>query len=119
YGRTLQEIFSFYQKSMAELENLQGADETAASLENERIILQEDYWKKALELSEKRKAAAKPLEKGVERELGQLAMEKTRFRISFAEAGQTNRGNPNQDTPPGTAKGIDAIEFLISPNPGE
>ena len=119
YGKTLREIFSFYQKSISELENLQGADETIARLENERIILQEDYWKKALELSDKRKVAAKPLEKGVERELSQLAMGKTRFRISFAEAGQTNRRDPNQDTASGTAQGIDAIEFLISPNPGE
>ena len=118
YGGTLQGIFSFYQKSKSELENLQSADETLATLEREKMILQEGYWKRALELSEKRQSAAKHLEKEVERELGQLAMGKTRFRISFAEARQSNR-NAQSDSPPGTGRGIDEIEFLISPNPGE
>ncbi len=117
YGSSLREVLSFYKNGKAELESLQGADESLASLEKQRSVLVEDYLKKALELSEKRKAGARLLEKSVERELVQLAMGKTRFQISFEAV--TNRGEFCEDDVVGAAFGIDCIEFLISPNPGE
>ena len=119
YGGTLREIFSFYQKSLSDLEDWQRADQNMATLEKDNNVLQEDYWRKALELSDKRKTAAKQLEKSVEQELSQLAMAKTRFRVSFGQTGQSSRRELNQNARPGTARGIDEIEFLISPNLGE
>jgi DNA repair protein RecN (Recombination protein N) len=59
------------------------------------------------------------LEKSVEKELSQLAMGKTRFRVSFKEWHESGEGEGSQENIVGTAKGIDEIEFLISPNPGE
>ena len=58
------------------------------------------------ELTARRRAAARKLEKRVEAELAQLAMERTVFRIEIAAA-------------PWSADGADRVEFLVSPNVGE
>ena len=58
------------------------------------------------ELTEARKAAARRLEKRVEAELAQLAMERTVFRVAMAAAAWS-------------AAGADRVEFLVSPNVGE
>jgi DNA repair protein RecN (Recombination protein N) len=119
YGRTIGEIAAFCQKSKLELESLQGADETLEILKRERVHLKQEYWRKATELSEERKAAAGEIEKKVEKELAQLAMEKTRFRITLTQIGQTQDGKVGESAFPGTPRGIDEVEFLLSPNPGE
>jgi len=50
-------------------------------------------------------------EKQLMEELAALGMEKTTFQVDFKPAGT--------EPHPFTAKGIDKIEFLIAPNPGE
>jgi DNA repair protein RecN (Recombination protein N) len=119
YGRTIGEIVAFCQKNKLELEGLQGADETLETLKRERVRVKQEYWKKATELSEKRKAAASEIEKRVEKELAQLAMEKTRFRIALTRIEQTQEASVGESAFPGTSRGIDEVEFLLSPNPGE
>ena len=57
-------------------------------------------------LREARQAAARRLEKRVEAELAQLAMERTVFRVAMAEAAWS-------------LAGADRVEFLVSPNLGE
>ncbi len=68
----------------------------------------------SLKLSERRKNLAAEIEKKVEKELKRLKMEKARFEINFAEMEKDEKGLYRV-----TPKGIDDIEFLISPNPGE
>jgi DNA repair protein RecN (Recombination protein N) len=119
YGGSVKEIFSFYRDKKRELESLQQADESTAALEKGRVEIKQTYRKHALDLSEGRKAAAKLLEKSVEKELSQLAMERTRFRVSFIERDTSDKGEGGEENIIGTGKGIDEIEFLISPNPGE
>ena len=120
YGKTIQEILSFYEEARRELESLLTADETLLGLERELLTAARNYRKKAAELSDKRKAAAVVLEKAVEKELAQLAMERGRFRIAFA--GSNDSSFPKEEGVPFTwerADGVDHIEFLLSPNPGE
>ena len=119
YGGTVREILSFYDDKKRELGSLQRADESIGELEKGRLDIKEAYWKTAVELSERRRAAAKLLEKNVEKELGQLAMEKTLFRVSFADLDKSDKTEGSQENLSGTGEGIDDIEFLISPNPGE
>jgi DNA repair protein RecN (Recombination protein N) len=57
-------------------------------------------------LSGERKRAALELKKSIERELNSLGMRKTVFRIQI-------------DSLPLSVKGVDRVEFLISPNVGE
>lgn len=106
YGATIEEILAFYDATRKQLD-------TAENAEQRRIELQAALDKAAItfrgaagKLTEARQQAAHKLEKKVEAELGALAMERTRFRISFTASAWT-------------ANGADTIEFLISPNLGE
>jgi len=60
----------------------------------------------ARKLSNERKKVALELKKSVEKELGSLGMKKTVFEI-------------HMDPLPLSLKGVDGVEFLISPNVGE
>jgi DNA repair protein RecN (Recombination protein N) len=119
YGTTIGEITAFCQKSKLELEDLQAADVTLETLKRERVHLKQEYLKKATELSERRKASAGEIEKKVERELAQLAMAKTRFQIAFSRIEETQDSKEGDNDFPGGRRGIDKLEFLLSPNPGE
>jgi DNA repair protein RecN (Recombination protein N) len=76
------------------------------ALRKQQKRLASDFEKAAAELTEIRKAAAKRLEKRVEAELAQLAMERTVFKVVVTGTGWS-------------ASGADEIEFLVSPNLGE
>ena len=83
YGKSVGEILEFYQKSKAELTRLEARDESMAELTQELEKLADRYRKAAALLSEKRRGSAQTMEKDVEKELSQLAMEKTRFQTEF------------------------------------
>jgi DNA repair protein RecN (Recombination protein N) len=119
YGSTVSEVLAFCQKSRLELQALEAADETLETLKQEQVRLEQQYWKKAVELSQKRRAAATELEKKVERELAQLAMGKTRFRIALKQIESTRDAKVPEEIAVGTARGIDEVQFLLSANPGE
>jgi DNA repair protein RecN (Recombination protein N) len=119
YGSTVSEVLAFCQKSRLELQALEAADETLETLKQEQVRLEQQYWKKAVELSQKRRAAAAELEKKVERELAQLAMGKTRFRIALKQIESTRDAKVGEEIAVGTARGIDEVQFLLSANPGE
>jgi DNA repair protein RecN (Recombination protein N) len=119
YGNSVREVLEHCKNSKTELETLQKADENVANLESERGNLKEVYGIKARELSEKRKAAARSLERNVEKELAQLGMAKTRFRIAFLEHRPPQETDSEGGELGGGADGMDRIDFLISPNPGE
>ncbi|MDO9120375.1 MAG: hypothetical protein Q7U31_01230, partial [Anaerolineaceae bacterium] len=68
----------------------------------------------AQKLTEKRKTAAQLLGSAVESELADLSMPGARFSVSFDQGAQTTAANEQF-----TENGIDQVEFLIAPNPGE
>lgn len=116
YGASLDEVLAFAARCRAELGPSGSADEREKALSAERGQVAGRYFERASELSRKRRAAAKDLQKRVEAELAQLAMERTRFRVQF-----------DPDLPPADAsdpsswgeRGLEEVEFLLSPNPGE
>jgi DNA repair protein RecN (Recombination protein N) len=114
YGKTIEEMLDYQKQTGQRLANLEHADERREELQRDLERAATDYQKSAQALSAKRREAARKLEKLVKQELAQLGMEKTRFEVRFQTApehqGEALRGG---------AKGIDEIEFLISPNPGE
>jgi len=119
YGATITDIMAFYQRNKLELENLEGADEKLEILTRERDHLKQVYWAKATELSQRRKTAAREIEKSVKKELAQLAMAATRFQIALTCIEPTVDPSDEEKVCPGGRRGIDEAEFLLSPNPGE
>ncbi len=119
YGESVEAVMAYGRRIEGELEELQEADRKVDSIEKELRALESGYLSRAGSLSLQRKKAAEKLERSMGRELGQLAMEKTRFRVAFSSA--SGRGGQASSGPgvPGTANGTDVIDFLISPNPGE
>jgi DNA repair protein RecN (Recombination protein N) len=106
YGRSIPEILGFLVEVRRQIESVENAGERMEQLRKERTRLAAEFGKLATELTDRRTAAARKLEKKVEEELAQLAMERTVFRVDLSPAAWSEHG-------------ADAVKFLVSPNPGE
>ncbi len=115
YGGTIEEIIQFGSEATADLERMERSTEEIERLKSEIQAIKFGLTDKAEELTKKRSAAARDLEKKVEAELGHLGMKKTVFSVKITQ-------EPGGDTLDGRKlgpRGADRVEFLISPNPGE
>ena len=79
-----------------------------SELSRHEIEVQSQYLKAARELSDKRRIDKQALSRVIEEELAGLSMRDTVFDVQMTT-----------DEKLASEKGIDAVEFLISPNPGE
>ena len=107
YGASIPEILQFRQEAEAELELLVKRESTFTDLQEKRVQLEEEYRNLAKQLTERRKQTALILEEGINRELSFLGMNGAGFTVCF------------QSCPSPSALGVDEVEFLLSPNPGE
>jgi DNA repair protein RecN (Recombination protein N) len=120
YGGSLEAVLAFAEDARRQLDTIAHAGERIAALEEEEAALLERAAKSGLALSQKRQAAAAALSLGVERELDDLSMAGARFAVD-----QHTQPDPNglklPDGQPVSfdSTGIDTVEFLIAPNPGE
>jgi len=115
YGNSAEEIIAFGSKVNEDLQLMERSSEEIERLKSEIESMKFGLTEKAQELTKKRGAAAKELEKKIEIELGHLGMKKTTFNVAITQ-------EPGDDTLDGLKigpRGADRIEFLISPNPGE
>jgi DNA repair protein RecN (Recombination protein N) len=114
YGETIEDILRHHAKAKQEAEDLARSEETLADLELEIGRKLSGYRSKAERLSRLRHHGSPRLQSQVEKEIALLGMRKARFQVRL------------ETTPPGaiapeTARelGLDEVEFVISPNPGE
>ena len=105
YGDTLEEVLRYREEIGGRLETLENAEERIALLTVEVERTRGDLAAAAAKLTKARKRAAEPFAAAIMKELADLAMGATRFAV------------PVEPRAP-TASGADAVEFLISPNPG-
>jgi DNA repair protein RecN (Recombination protein N) len=120
YGATIEDVLARQEATRAALRSLAtGAEKLEALREELRAELVEAA-KQAFALSEKRQTAARELERRVESELDALGMKRTRFRADVVPM-QSERGLIRRHEKGYTlgATGLDAVEYLISPNVGE
>ena len=115
YGKTIEEILAYGQHIRHQLTNLEHADERRVEIQGELDKAGREYQKAARALSEQRREAARRLEKLVRTELAQLGMEKARFEIRFGPLDSAH----NTEKSAGGRRGVDEVEFRISPNSGE
>jgi DNA repair protein RecN (Recombination protein N) len=106
YGSTTEEILAFLADVTAKLDAVENVDAHRGRLKKDLDRLAAAYEMETAALRQLRRAAAAKLEKKVQKELAELAMAGTVFRIVFTDAGWTESG-------------IDAMAFLIAPNAGE
>lgn len=120
YGDSLQAILSYAQNARRQLEEITSASERLEDLTRAELELLKGLKEIALKLSANRRLHSQALAVAIEKELGQLNMEKARFhvQINYLEAAD---GLPLDDGRKVffTPNGVDIVEFFIAPNPGE
>ena len=116
YDATVEEMLASAAAGREELARLGAPEEQERVKDAQRADAVSGFLKLARALSKRRRAAGAELAARVQRELGQLAMEKTRFEVAFEPLGPASEG---EDTSQWSDRGLDAVEFLLSPNPGE
>ncbi len=114
YGETIEAILDHLAKAKQERAELTGSEETLAGLEAEIQRMFGEYLARAEKLSRQRRTGCPKLEALVEKEIALLGMKRARFRVKM-ETAETASLNPSQVP----ELGVDEVEFLISPNPGE
>ena len=115
YGGNIQEVLDYREKGLRELDELQHSEEKLETLNAELKKLKNILTEKAQHLSKQRKAVAKKIEQQVVSELSSLSMPDTRFSIQITQ----EAGDDTADDFKANSKGIDKVEYLISPNIGE
>ncbi|MBZ5546000.1 MAG: DNA repair protein RecN, partial [Acidobacteriia bacterium] len=118
YGGALEEVLAYQERIGHELTNLEHADERRGEVARELEKAAASYRQAAEALSAQRRKAAGRLEKLVRAEVAQLGMEKARFQVHFGDPA-SRVADSSAPATSGTSRGIDDVEFLISPNPGE
>ena len=120
YGGTVTAVLAYAEEAQRKLSLITGAGKQIEDLESERKELLEVLSGLSVKLSEKRKAAAVEISKGVERELDDLKMPAARFDV-LMETDEAAEGlaDGNGRHLAFSENGFDRVEFLIAPNPGE
>lgn len=112
YGGTLEAVIAHGEKIRAELDQLENADSHRRDLETKATAARQALEKASLDLSTKRKRAAKELSVAVQKQLGDLGFANAVFRCQV----DVREG---EDTARFTTTGIDRVMFEWAPNPGE
>jgi DNA repair protein RecN (Recombination protein N) len=120
YGGDIPSVIRFGEQARGQLETISNAAERITALEAEETRLLETLSKHGQALSNKRREAAEKLGAGIETELDDLKMAAARFGVDF----QTRPDPTGLPLPDGArvafdANGLDRVEFLVAPNPGE
>lgn len=112
YGTEAKDLPRLVSEKQTEYEELLNLDKEIASASKEHKQLLAQYRNTARELTSSRKKLAADFEQRIMKELGDLGMAHTVFRVEFKP---NETGRPLMPTP----EGDDRVEFMISPNPGE
>jgi len=119
YGSTVEGILEYRQKMCQELEDIDYSEEKVRNLREEIDSLENKISAISHHLNVNRRKIAEDLEEMVIRELEDLNMKKCQFKVSINNYEDDNgievEGKKYKVGP----KGIDDIEFMISPNVGE
>ncbi len=120
YGGNIPAVIAHAVEARKQLETISGASERIEKLEAEESKLLAKLAGQGGALSEKRRSAAADMGKGIEIELDDLKMASAQFGVDFQTRPDPN-GLPMNDAPRVAfdQNGIDRVEFLVAPNPGE
>lgn len=110
YGGSYESLQKFYEEATKEAQTLSNATERVERLETEIKVAVEKLLASAKELSQERRKIADKFEKDITKELCDLGMGGSTFKVEI---------ETTDDVDQISANGADCVEFLISPNVGE
>lgn len=124
YGATIEEILAHAAEAQAELDTITNRDELITKLQQQDGQFRREIGAIAQRLSLLRQEAAQRLAAAMEEQLNDLNMRRARFQVEIRQI-------PDADGVPASLhaqdqhyyacdqSGIDRVQFLIAPNPGE
>ncbi len=119
YGASLEAVLAHAEKARQELEAIAHADERVQVLQDKETELLTGLGAVGARLSEARRKAGDRLAKGIETEMSDLRMAGARFGVDLRWDDSPQGAVVGDRRIAFSATGLDRIEFLIAPNPGE
>ncbi|MDE5601171.1 MAG: DNA repair protein RecN, partial [Clostridia bacterium] len=110
YGGSYEALQKFYEEAKSEADMLANAADRVVELEKEIKTAGDSLIEKAAKLTALRKKVGAEFEKSMVKELADLGMGGSTFKVDIVSADSVDEI---------TANGADSVEFLISPNVGE
>ena len=107
YGATVEEVIEFGAQAADRLNGIKGSDASMSALKKRYKEADNALRDACAELTAIRRASAAQLSERICQQLKDLGMGKTRFEVRVEPLAKP------------TATGMDGVEFMISPNPGE
>ncbi|HLC04870.1 MAG TPA: DNA repair protein RecN [Anaerolineales bacterium] len=119
YGGSLEAVLAQAETARGELETITHAEERTVALEDEESRLLKLLAEEALALSGSRGRAAEQLGAAIEAELADLHMEGARFGVDARWEESPDGLELEGKRVAFDSSGVDQVEFLVAPNPGE
>ena len=107
YGATVEDVIAFGASAESRLNELKRGDESIAALKKQYREADAKLREACAVLTSLRRASGERLAAAICEQLGDLGMGRTRFEVRI------------EPEPKPTVNGMDRVEFMISPNPGE
>ena len=112
YGSTIEGILTFLSNAQNRYDNILNSEKVILKLDKEKENINNELYKNSITLHQKRMEIAKLLEQNVIKQLADLKMKNTTFKVHFDEM-------PSGIDNTYTLDGLDKVEFLFSANKGE
>lgn len=119
YGRSVEEILEHAASIEDELDTIVNREQRMEGLKQRVRELAQDLAIEAMELTSQRLLTAQRLSEKIEEQLKDLHMEKAKFSIQIRQVEDAQGIEVNGTKVKAKESGIDDVEFMISPNPGE
>jgi len=119
YGGSIESVLAYAAEARQKLDNITHASERIAEMEKQESQLLTAIAQQGAELSQLRREAAGKLSEAVEKELADLNMRGARFMVDIRYRDDTQGVWVGDRCVNFDSSGLDQVEFLIAPNPGE
>lgn len=119
YGDTIEQVLEFGKTSQQELDAVTHSEERMNELRAQDERLVQEAGALAEKLSQARQSASEKLSREIEAQLEDLGMQKAKFGVALNRIEDTHGLVVGDKRFGFESSGIDKVEFLVSPNPGE
>jgi len=119
YGDNIEAVLAHAETARAELESITHAEERLQALEAEETELLVSLGEVGADLSQARRDASVQLERAIEDELEDLHMSGAQFGVELSWGDDPHGVPVGEHWVAFSPTGLDQVEFLVAPNPGE
>ncbi len=119
YGESIEEILKFGENAAAELASISHSEQRIEELRAQEQSLLQVIGSLGTDLSSARRDSGDRMAKEIEEQLQDLGMAKAKFAVSLDRSDDPEGPEVDSRRVSFDATGIDRVEFLVSPNPGE